>query len=105
MYHSSKTLTAPVFHPPHTHEQARYPSNYEASGSSNALWYSVNVGPAHIAFITSYADYDQDSAQVGLAFRAPISRLASGTLTFASDPVASHCGILCKGEWSAQVPG
>ncbi|KFM27138.1 Purple acid phosphatase 15 [Auxenochlorella protothecoides] len=42
---------------------ARYPSNYEASGSSNALWYSVNVGPAHIAFITSYADYDQDSAQ------------------------------------------
>lgn len=43
--------------------QTRFPANAAASGSSSPLWYSQNVGPMHIAFVTSYAPYDQSSAQ------------------------------------------
>lgn len=51
-----------MFLPSHS-PQTRFPANAAASGSDSPLWYSQNVGPMHITFITSYAPYDQASAQ------------------------------------------
>ena len=44
---------------------ARNPTNVlaNASGSDNPLWYSVNVGPAHMIYLSNYANFSQGSNQ------------------------------------------
>ena len=33
------------------------------SGSDNPLWYSSNVGPAHMIYLSNYADFSVGSDQ------------------------------------------
>ena len=44
---------------------SRNPTNILAgqSGSDSPLWYSVNVGPAHIIYLSNYADFAVGSDQ------------------------------------------
>ncbi len=42
---------------------ARNPTPHNQSGSSNPLYYSVNVGPAHMIYLTSYDDFSVTSLQ------------------------------------------
>lgn len=42
---------------------ARFPPPHAAAGSPSPLYYSVNVGPVHLVFITSYAPYHETSDQ------------------------------------------
>ncbi len=42
---------------------ARNPTPHNQSGSSNPLYYSVNVGPAHMIYLTSYDDFSVTSPQ------------------------------------------
>lgn len=44
--------------------QTRLTSNHWKSGSTSPLWYSMDVGPVHVVFLTSYADYGPGSKQV-----------------------------------------
>ena len=37
--------------------------NANLSGSDNPLWYSVNVGPAHMIYLSNYADFAVGSDQ------------------------------------------
>ena len=34
---------------------SRYPTPYAASGSASPLWWSMDVGPAHVIGLSSYA--------------------------------------------------
>ena len=33
------------------------------SGSDNPLWYSTNLGPAHMVYLSNYADFSVGSPQ------------------------------------------
>ena len=33
------------------------------SGSDSPLWYSVNLGPAHMVYLSNYADFSVGSPQ------------------------------------------
>ncbi len=35
----------------------------DASGSDNPLWYSVDVGPAHMVYLSNYAEFEKGSDQ------------------------------------------
>lgn len=42
---------------------ARNPTPHTQSGSDNPLWYSVNMGPAHMIYLTSYDNFAVGSDQ------------------------------------------
>ena len=42
---------------------ARNPTPHAQSGSTNPLYYSVDVGPAHMIYLTNYDDFSVGSPQ------------------------------------------